>query len=96
MFTLRSPHCWASATREGGPGCKKAPGEDYLRNGWCQDWWYGPSWNYDWGTFQDFAPAGGAGADHSCPGAAGMGAWGALKWALVLALGGHDLISCNR
>eukprot|EP00667_Euglena_gracilis_P000047 EG_transcript_47 len=40
--------------------------DDYLRNGWCQDWWYGPSWNYDWGTFQDFGPAGGAGADHSC------------------------------
>eukprot|EP00667_Euglena_gracilis_P000032 EG_transcript_32 len=42
--------------------------DDYAANHWCSDWWYGAAWNFDWGTFHDFRPANGVGADQACCG----------------------------
>eukprot|EP00667_Euglena_gracilis_P000079 EG_transcript_79 len=39
---------------------------DYVANQWCSDWWYGAAWNFDWGTFYDFRPSDGVGADRAC------------------------------
>eukprot|EP00668_Euglena_longa_P036862 GGOE01047417.1.p1 GENE.GGOE01047417.1~~GGOE01047417.1.p1 ORF type:complete len:2570 (-),score=549.43 GGOE01047417.1:1047-8666(-) len=66
-ISCNGPDDYASCVDE--PAWADANGytcDDYVRNGWCENWWYGPVWNYDWGAFQDFSAVGRTGADRSC------------------------------
>eukprot|EP00667_Euglena_gracilis_P000004 EG_transcript_4 len=41
---------------------------EYVAQGWCADAWYGTGWQAEWGTFYDYRPANGTGADAACCG----------------------------